>query len=114
MATPREIVLACPACDGPGIYAMRDRFRLRIGSTSNLSRFVRRQRYPVRVLYVACLEPGEATRAWRALLSSLRPQGLEPRECQLEAGAAHDVARAMTRAVRHRRGSPREPVVRQG
>ena len=112
MATPREIVLACPACDGPGIYAMRDRFRSRVWSTSN--RFVQRQRYPVRVLYVACLEPGEAPRAWRALLSSLRAQGLEPTECQFEAGAAHDVARSMTRAVWHRSGLDQAQVVDVG
>ena len=84
MATPREFELACPACDGPGIYAVEDGLRLRVGLTSNLSRFVRRQRTPVLILYVARLEPGKAPRAWRALLSSLRAQGLMPRECQFE------------------------------
>ena len=53
MATPREFELACPACDGPGIYAVEDGLRLRVGLTSNLSRFVRRQRTPVLILYVA-------------------------------------------------------------
>ena len=95
MATPREFELACPACDGPGIYAVEDGLRLRVGLTSNLSRFVRRQRTPVLILYVARLEPGEAPRAWKSLLSSLRAQGLAPRECQFEAGAALPV-----RAVR--------------
>ena len=65
--------------------------------TSNLFRFVRRQR-AARVLYVARLEPGETTRAWRSLLSSL--QGLTPKECQYEVGAARDVARGMLGAVR--------------
>ena len=102
MATAHEFELACPACDGPGIYAIGDGHRLRAGLTSNLSRFVRRQRTPVRVLYVARLEPGKTPRAWRALLSSLRAQGLAPRECQFEAGAAHDVARSMARAARHK------------
>ena len=103
MATARELELACPACDGPGIYAMEDGLRLRVGLTSNLSRFVRRQRTPVRILYIVRLEAGKAPRAWRALLSHLRAQGLVPRECQFEAGAAHDVARSMARAAR--RGS---------
>ncbi len=102
MATPREFELACPACDGPGIYAVEDGLRLRVGLTSDLSRFVQRQRTPVRILYVARLEPGKAPRAWKALLSSLRAQGLTPRECQFEASAAHDVARSMARAARHR------------
>ena len=102
MATPREFELACPACDGPGIYAVEDGLRLRVGLTSNLSRFVRRQRAPVLIQYVARLEPGKASRAWRSLLSSLRAQGLMPRECQFEASAAHDVARSMARAARHR------------
>ena len=101
MATAREFELACPACDGPGIYAVEDGLRLRVGLTSNLSRFVRRQRTPVRLLYIVRLEPGKAPRAWRALLSSLRAQGLAPRECQFEAGAAHDVAQSMARAARH-------------
>ena len=111
MATAHEFELACPACDGPGIYAMEDGFRLRVGLTSNLSRFVRRQRTPVRLLYIVRLEPGKAPRAWRALLSYLRAQGLSylraqglvPRECQFEAGAAHDVSQSMARAAR--RGS---------
>ncbi len=103
MATAHEVELACPACDGPGIYAMEDGFRLRVGLTSNLSRFVRRQRTPVRLLYIVRLEPGKAPRAWRALLSYLRAQGLAPRECQFEAWAAHDVAQGMARAAR--RGS---------
>ena len=103
MATAHEFELACPACDGPGIYAMEDGFRLRVGLTSNLSRFVRRQRTPVRVLYIVRLEPGKALRAWRALLSYLRAQGLVPRECQFEAEAAHDVSQSMARAAR--RGS---------
>ena len=101
MATAREFALACPACDGPGIYAIEDGFRLRVGLTSNLSRFVRRQRTPVRILYVARLEPGKAPRAWRALLSLLRAQGFAPRECQFEAGAAHDLVQSMARAARH-------------
>ena len=99
MATAREFALACPACDGPGIYAIEDGFRLRVGLTSNLSRFVRRQRTPVHLLYIVRLEPGKALRAWRALLSYLRAQGLVPRECQFEAGAAHDVAQSMARAA---------------
>ena len=102
MATAHEFEVACPARDGPGIYAMEDGFRLRVGLTSNLSRFVRRQRTPVRLLYIVRLEPGKALRAWRALLSYLRAQGLVPKECQFEAGAAHDVARSMARATRHR------------
>ena len=36
------------------------------------------------------------------MLSSLRAQGLTPREYQFEASAAHDVARSMARAARHR------------
>ena len=56
MATAHEFELACPACDGPGIYAMEDGFRLRVGLTSNLSRFVRRQRTPVRLLYIVRLD----------------------------------------------------------
>ena len=32
MATPREFELACPACDGPGIYAVEDGLRLRHAS----------------------------------------------------------------------------------
>ena len=103
MATAHEFELACPACDGPGIYAIEDGFRLRVGLTSSLSRFVRRQRTPVRLLYIVRLEPGKAPRAWRALLSYLRAQGLVPRECQFEAGAAHDVSQSMARAAR--RGS---------
>ena len=92
MATPDEFQLACPRCDGPGLYAIQDGHRVRTGMTSNLSRFVRRQR-AARVLYVARLEPGETTRAWRSLLNSLR--GLIPKECQYEAGAVRDVARGM-------------------
>ena len=97
MATPNEFQLACPGCDGPGLYMIQDGHRVRTGMTSNLSRFVRRQR-AARVLYVARLEPGETTRAWRSLLSSL--QGLTPKECQYEVGAARDVARGMLGAVR--------------
>ena len=98
MATPEEFELACPDCDGPGLYAIQDGHRLRTGVTSNLSRFARRQRTPVRILSVARLEPGEATRAWRSLLRSLR--GLTPKECQFEAGAARDVAQGMLEAAR--------------
>ena len=101
MATLEEFELVCPDCDGPGLYAFQDGHRLRTGMTSNLSRFVRRQRTPVRILSVARLEPGEATHAWRSLLSSLR--GLTPKECQFEAGAARDVAQGMLGAAR--RGS---------
>ena len=72
MATSHEFELACPACDGPGIYAIEDGFRLRVGLTSNLSRFVRRQRTPVRLLYTVHMEHGDAPSAWRMLLSSLR------------------------------------------
>ncbi len=100
MATLEEFELVCPDCDGPGLYAIQDGHRLRTGMTSNLSRFVRRQRTPVRILSVARLEPGEATHAWRSLLSSLR--GLTPKECQFEAGAARDVAQGMLGAVRRR------------
>ena len=98
MATPEEFELACPDCDGPGLYAIQDGHRLRTGVTSNLSRFARRQRIPVRILSVARLEPGEATRAWRSLLRSLR--GLIPKECQFEAGAARDVTHGMLEAAR--------------
>ena len=97
MAMPEEFELACPACNRPGLYAIQDGHRLRTGMTSNLSRFARRQRTPVRILSVACLEPGEATRAWRSLLRSLR--GLTPKECQFEAGAAHDVTQGMLEAA---------------
>ena len=97
MATPEEFELVCPDCDGPGLYAIQDGHRLRTGVTSNLSRFVRRQRTPG-ILSVARLEPGEATRAWRSLLRSLR--GLTPKECQFEAGAAHDVTQGMLEAAR--------------
>ena len=100
MATLEEFELVCPDCDGPGLYAIQDGHRLRTGMTSNLSRFARRQRTPVRILSVARLEPGEATRAWRSLRRSLR--GLIPKECQFEDGAARDVAQGI-RAVR--RGS---------
>ena len=98
MATPEEFELACPDCDGPGLYAIQDGHRLRTGVTSNLSRFARRQRTPVRILSAARLEPGEATRAWRSLLRSLR--GLTPKECQFEAGAARDVTQGMLEAAR--------------
>ena len=98
MATPKEFELACPDCDGPGLHAIQDGHRLRTGVTSNLSRFARRQRTPVRILSVARLEPGEATHAWRSLLSSL--PGLTPKECQFEAGAARDVAQGMLGAAR--------------
>ena len=93
-----EFELACPECDGPGLYAIQDGHRLRTGVTSNLSRFARRQRTPVRILSVARLEPGETTRAWRSLLRSLR--GLTPKECQFEAGAARDVTHGMLEAAR--------------
>ena len=98
MATLEEFDLACPDCDGPGLYAIQDGHRLRTGVTSNLSRFVRRQRTPVRILSVARLEPGEAIHAWRAVLGSLH--GLTPKECQFEAGAARDVAQGMLGAAR--------------
>ena len=98
MATPEEFELACPDCDGPGLYAVQDGHRLRTGATRILSRFVRRQRTPVRILSVARLEPGEATRAWRSLLRSLR--GLTPKECQFEADGAHDVTQGMLGAAR--------------
>ena len=98
MATLEKFELACPDCDGPGLYAIQDGHRLRTGATSNLSRFVRRQRTPVRILSVARLEPGAATRAWRSLLRSF--QGLTPKECQFEAGAARDVTQGMLGAAR--------------
>ena len=98
MATLEEFELVCPDCDGPGLYAIQDGHRLRTGVTSNLSRFVRRQRTPVRILSVARLEPGEAIHAWRSLLGSL--QGKTPKECQFEAGAARDVAHGMLGAAR--------------
>ena len=98
MATPEEFELSCPDCDGPGLYAIQDGRRLRTGVTSNLSRFARRQRTPVRILSVARLEPGEATRAWMSLLRPLR--GLTPKECQFEAGAARDVTHGMLEAAR--------------
>ena len=119
MATPEEFELACPDCDDPGLYAIQDGHRLRTGVTSNLSRFARRQRTPVRILSVARLEPGEATRAWRSLLRSLR--GLTPEECQFEAGAARDVAQSMLGTARgsaltaseiHRRAQRFRPPVR--
>ena len=97
MATPEEFELACPDCDGPGLYAIQDGHRLRTGVTSNLSRFARRQRTSVRILSVARLEPGDTTHAWRSLLNSLR--GLIPKECQFEAGTARDVARGMVGAA---------------
>ena len=100
MATPQEFELACPDCDRPGLYVIQDGHRLRTGVTSNLSRFMRRQRAPARILYVARLEPGEATHAWRSLLSSLRAQGLTPKECQFEAKAARRVAQGIAGAVR--------------
>lgn len=100
MATPQEFESACPDCDRPGVYVIQGGHRLRTGVTSNLSRFVRRQRAPARILYVARLEVGEATHAWRSLLSSLRARGLTPKECQFEAGAARDVAQGMLGAVR--------------
>ena len=101
MATPEEFQVACPDCDGPGLYVILDGHRLRTGMTSNLHRFVRRQGTPVRILYAARLEPGEATRAWRSLLHSFR--GPTPKECQFEAGAARDVTHGMLEAAR--RGS---------
>ena len=98
MATPADFQVACPDCDGPGLYAILDGHRLRTGMTSNLHRFVQRQRTPVRILYVARLEPSETTHAWRSLLSSLG--GLIPKECQFEDGAARDVAHGMFGAAR--------------
>ena len=97
MATLEEFESACPDCDGPGLYAIQDGHRLQTGVTSKLARFARRQRTPG-ILSVARLEPGEATRAWRSLLRSLR--GLTPKECQFEAGAARDVTHGMLEAVR--------------
>ena len=88
MATLEEFELACPDCDGPGLYAIQDGHRLR---------FARRQRTPG-ILSVARLKPGEATRAWRSLFRSLR--GLIPKECQFEAGAARDVTHGMLEAAR--------------
>ena len=96
MAAPREFETACPTC-GPGIYAMEDGSRLRVGLTSDLSRFVRRQRGPVRIRGVLRLEPGRAPHVWRALLGALQAQGHVPRECQFEGGAARDVAANMAR-----------------
>ena len=96
MATPREFETACPTC-GPGIYAMEDGSRLRVGLASDLSRFVRRQRGPVRIRDVLRLEPGRAPHVWRALLGALQAQGHVPRECQFEGGAARDVAANMAR-----------------
>eukprot|EP00959_Pyramimonas_sp_CCMP1952_P467769 9492150-Pyramimonas_sp.AAC.1 len=46
MATLEEFELACPDCDGPGLYAIQDGHRLRAGVTSKISRFARRQRTP--------------------------------------------------------------------
>ena len=100
MATPREFETACPTC-GPGIYAMEDGSRLRVGLTSDLSRFVRRQRGPVRIRDVLRLEPGRAPHVWRALLGALQAQGHVPRECQFEGGAARDVAANMARVGHH-------------
>ena len=96
MATPREFDAACPTC-GPGIYAMEDGSRLRVGLTSDLSRFVRRQRGPVRIRDVLRLEPRRAPHVWRALLGALQAQGHVPRECHFEGGAARDVAANMAR-----------------
>ena len=98
MATVQEFEHACPTCTGPGIYAIEDRYRLRVGLTSNLLRFVRRQRTPVRILYVVRLEPGRAVVAWRSLLGSLR---IRPKECQFDPGAARDVARSLAEVARH-------------
>ena len=78
-----------------------DGSRLWVGLTSDLSRFVRRQRGPVRILYVLRLGPGRASHAWRALLGALRAQGHVPRECQFEGGATHDVAANMARLGHH-------------
>jgi hypothetical protein len=74
MATAREFELACPACDEPGIYAVEYGYRLRVGLTSNLSRFMRRHLTLVRLFHIVRLEPLTAPRAWRALLSHLRAQ----------------------------------------
>ena len=100
MATPREFETACPTC-GPGIYAMEDGSRLRVGLTSDLSRFVRRQRGPVRIRDVLRLEPGRAPHVWRALLGALQAQGHVPRECQYAGGAARAVAVNMARVGHH-------------
>ena len=98
MAALEEFELAGPDCDGPGLYAIQDGHRLRAGVTSNLSRFARRQRTPVRILSVAHLEPGEAPHTCRSLLRSLR--GLTPKECQFEAGVARDVTHGMLEVAR--------------
>ena len=100
MATAREFEAACPAC-GPGIYAIEDGPRLRVGLTSDLSRFVRRQGGPVRIRYILRLEPGRAPHVWRALLGALQAQGHVPRECQFEGGAARDVAASIARLGHH-------------
>ena len=97
MATVCEFELACPACDGPGLYVTEEGARLRAGYTSNLVRHMRRHR-PLRILSVAHLEPGRTTRAWRALLHLLRASALTPREAQFDASPV--VARALTQRMR--------------
>ena len=99
MATPQEFEAACPAC-GPGIYVIEDGSRLRVGLTSDLSRFVRRQRRSVRIRHVLRLD-GSATRTWRALLRALQAEGHVTRECQFEAGAVRDAVAQVAR-VGHR------------
>ena len=84
MATVRDFELACPACDGPGLYVTEEGARLRAGYTSNLVRHMGRHR-PLRILSVAHLEPGRTTRAWRALLRLLRARAFTPREVQFDA-----------------------------
>ena len=99
MATPQEFEAACPAC-GPGIYMIEDGSRLRVGLTSDLSRFVRRQRRSVRIRHVLRLD-GSATRTWRTLLRALQAEGQITRECQFEAGAVRDAV-AQVAQVGHR------------
>ena len=90
MATPQEFEAACPAC-GPGIYVIEDGSRLRVGLTSDLSRFVRRQRRSVRIRHVLRLD-GSATRTWRTLLRALQAEGHIARECQFEVRKLAQVA----------------------
>jgi hypothetical protein len=99
MATPNEFEAACPAC-GPGIYVIEDGSRLRVGLTSDLSRFVRRQRRSVRIRHVLRLD-GSATRTWRTLLRALQAEGHVTKECQFEAGAIRDAVAQVAR-VGHR------------
>ena len=74
--------------------------RLRVGLTSDLSRFVRRQRRSVRIRHVLRLD-GSATRTWRTLLRALQAEGHITRECQFEAGAVRDAV-AQVAQVGHR------------